>query len=152
MIHVIYDIKNRIRKTHQESVTHFNNQEAWGSSTNEPITWGQTKARDHEENLKLWNESSSCVTGNDEEGDKGLNNIKPIPENDEGFPTHRTDNDPKNEKATYAKEERDDEIEYTRIPIAGEASEDYDEDDEIEEEDDDDYPTHREHATTPCHL
>jgi hypothetical protein len=54
--------------------------------------------------------------------------------------THRTNNDPNNDKAAYAKEERDDDIEYTRIPFAEEDSEDYDEDydedDEIEEEED----------------
>ena len=32
--------------------------------------------------------------------------------------------------------ERDDEIEFTRIPIAGEDSDDYEDDDEIEEEED----------------
>ncbi len=111
-------------------------QDAWGSSTNEPITWGQTKARNHEEELKLWNASSSCVTEYDGGDDKGVNTTEPIPARQE-YCYHHTYYGYNTEKAAYAKEERDDEIEFTRIPIAGEDSEDYDEDAEIEEEDDD---------------
>jgi hypothetical protein len=130
----MYEIKNNDRKTHQESVAPVANPEAWGSSTNEPITWGRTKARNHEEELKLWKESSSCVTDHDEEGDKRVNTSKPIPDNDAGVIPHRANIDPNSEKSAYAKEERDDEIEFTRIPIAGEDSEDYDDEDDIEEE------------------
>jgi hypothetical protein len=57
-VHVMYDVKNNERNTHHDSVNQVANSEAWGSSTSEPITWGQTKARNHEEKVKLWNESS----------------------------------------------------------------------------------------------
>jgi hypothetical protein len=107
----------------------------WGSSTNEPITWGHTIGRNHEEELTLWNESSSCVTDHDEEGDKGVKNGKPEIQKDKVI-NHLVNNDQTTSKTAYAKEECDDEIEYTRISIAGEGTEDYDEDDEIEEEDD----------------
>ena len=123
-IHVMHEMQGRIMEP-----DHDDDRQDWGSSSNEPITWGQTKARDHEKELEQWNESSSCEIKHD---DEGVNTTKPIPEANEGSITH----DKNNTKAAYAREERDDEIEFTRIPIAGEDSDDYEDDDEIEEEED----------------
>ena len=129
-IHVMYEMKERRMEPHQEA--QVDAPQASGSTSSAQITWGQTRPRNHEEELKQWNESSSCVTDGDAEGDKGDTTIQPIPPKDAGVITYSANNT----KAAYAKEEREDEIEFTRIPIAGEDSEDYEDDDEIAEEED----------------
>ena len=113
----------------------------------------------HEEDLRLWND----VPANGAQSKRSLK-MNPIPvqtkqENDnesdekdeeykvdplwEGWYKQKYQRKPTNLQAAsgkLAKEERDDEQEFTRIPIAGEDSEDYNtsDDDELEEEEDED--------------
>jgi hypothetical protein len=139
-IHVMNEMKAKIRKPHHDPDAQVDDHHDWGSLSNEPITWGQTIARDHEEKLKLWNESSSCVTDNEEVSEKGVNNGEPHVKTPDDVSNHLVSSGPTTSKTAYAKEEHDDELEYIRIPIAGEDSEDYEDDDETEEVEDEALP------------
>jgi hypothetical protein len=99
-IHVMHEMQGRTMEPDHDHDEQVDAHQDWERSSNEPITWGQIKARDHEEELRQWNESSSCTTDYDEEGDKGVNTTKPIPETNAGFITH----DKNNAKAAYARE------------------------------------------------
>jgi hypothetical protein len=108
-------------------------QDNWGSSTVEiEPTWGNNKQSNEENDLKRWEETPTrqqekthqmrqCQTCGDNmpaEQDKlsSYCTTCQVLDNTE----QHTD-----QKKGYAREERDDEIEFARIPIAGEDSEDY---------------------------
>jgi hypothetical protein len=106
----------------------------------------------HEEDLRIWNDVPANV-GHTKD-DQDMNPI-PVQTNQENENESEGEDeeykvdpfyyqpDPTNLQAAsekLAKEERDDEQEFTRIPIAGEDSEDYNtsDDDALEEEEDED--------------
>ena len=105
-VEVVYELNQKINL---KNTNKLDSPGDWGSSTSKPITWEQTKARNHEDELKLWNESSSYVTDNDEEGNNRVNTTKTTPRDGAGTSPHRTNDGPNSNKAAYAKEERDDE-------------------------------------------
>ena len=105
----------------------------------------------HEEELRIWNDVPA------KGGHTNVENMDPIPvqTNQEDKNEFKGEDEEYKEDPFYyqpeptnlqaasgklAKEERDDEQEFTRIPIAGEDSEDYNisDDDELEEEEDED--------------
>jgi hypothetical protein len=58
-VEVVYELN---QKTNLKSTNKLDSPGDWGSSTSKPITWGQTKARNHEDELKLWNRPATSQT------------------------------------------------------------------------------------------
>jgi hypothetical protein len=108
-------------------------QDNWGSSTVEfEPTWGNNKQRNEENDLKQWEDTPTRKQNKTHQMRQCQTCGDQIPtEKNQLSPNCMTcqvlDNTEhnKDQKKGYAREERDDEFEFTRIPIAGEDSEDY---------------------------
>jgi hypothetical protein len=120
--------KSKVRPTPQED--HETSLDSKESFTASPTpTWGRSKEENHEQRLQKWIDTPIRPP---------TNTTRP-PHQDESTKTRSETGDNKAYKRNPDKvnrEARDDEIEFTRIPIAGEDSKDYDVDYETEEEDD----------------
>jgi hypothetical protein len=133
-VEVAYELK---QKTNLKNTTALDSPGDWGSSSSEPITWGKTGQINHEEELRLWNDVPK-TTGllYDEEPQVTLNSEHKQQGNEsdsgEGNAEYKEDPfyyDPElthlhADSKKLAREDRDDEQEFKRIPIAGEDSED----------------------------
>ena len=131
---VLVDIRNNASKQCFTS-SNFPRTGDWESSSVEPIKWGKQVKPNHEEDLKRWNDISKDKQANEEE-------IPPTPPTNEASSEaedntandarkkykadtryHNKDTKATNqrvESSSVAHEGRDDEQEFTRIPIAGE--------------------------------
>jgi hypothetical protein len=115
-----------------------NSPKEWGSSSSvvEP-TWGRTTPRNDEENLRMWEETSTRIqdivtrVSTCKAGDETMTDHDAYTSpNCMTFNVLDDTTDQQESGNLNAREERDDEVEFTRIPIAGEDSEDYVSDDE----------------------
>ena len=112
----------------------------WESSSVEPITWGKPVKTNHEEDLQRWNDLPKDRQVNEEEQPTNTHTQASISNTADNTATSDSEEykkDPwyynSDETATHqrvetssiAHEGRDDEQEFTRTPIAGEDSEDY---------------------------
>ena len=86
------------------------------SSSSEPITWGTTQVRNRTEELRQWEETPTYKVADKKDTTSDAKQPYDTKTNATQQRTRRTDD---------AHEERDDEQEFHRIPIAGEDSEDY---------------------------
>ncbi len=120
--------KSKVRPPPQEG--HEESLDSRESSTASPTpTWGRSKEENHEQRLQKWIDTPI----------RPPTNTTWLPHQFESTKTRSETGDNKAYKINPDKvnrEARDDEIEFTRIPIAGEDSEDYDADYEMEEEED----------------
>jgi hypothetical protein len=85
------------------------------SSSSEPITWGATQARNQAEELRQWEETPTHEVTDKKDATSDAK--QPY---DTGSATQQS-----TRRTNNAHEDRDDEQEFHRIPIAGEDSEDY---------------------------
>jgi hypothetical protein len=129
----MYELTQK-QNTHQSSANTGEAPGDWGSSSVEPIAWGRTVPVNQEENLKQWN-NIPTITGLQTDA----KHLHPVPENKNQESSSNTENDEYKEDPYYydpslthlradskklAREDRDDEQEFNRIPIAGEDSDD----------------------------
>ena len=104
----------------------------WGSSSTVEPTWGKTKQDNLDETLKQWDETPTRIIDQPtrERTCQTCGDIMPEPHS-VASPTCVTcqvleqSTSSSRQPTRHAREERDDEVEFNRIPIAGEDSEDY---------------------------
>jgi hypothetical protein len=121
--------------------------ETWESSSSIEPNWGRRKEEDHDERLKNWMNLKDRPTqeeidnAEDPQYQPQQDAIQQVFGQTE-IPKRNEDQSTNPEKINH--DAKDDEIEFKRIPIAGEHEEDYEEDssndDEIEEEEDEAIP------------
>ena len=152
-IQVIYDLKQK-KNPYLKKNNASDDPENRGSSSVEPITWGRTVPVNHDEDLKQWNHVPTVTEPKMDETQHPVTRVLALTreidkENDSEGENEEYKEDPfyhPDSELTHlhadskkvAREDRDDEQEFNRIPIAGEDSDDYhtsdDGEDEFEEE------------------